>query len=174
MRAVGPIYQICFVVPDLAEAIEEWTSTKRAGPFFLFEHFDFADPSYKGQAVAPDVSLALGYSGDLNIELIQQHDETPSVYRDMIETRGYGFHHFARLTSDIDRSIADMESQDSPCVFSGKFEPDTRFAYCDSRSGLGCFTEFVEFNEAVDGLLALMQDAAKDWDGSDPVRSLPF
>lgn len=174
MRAAGPIYQICFVVPDLAAALEEWTSTRRGGPFFLFEHFEFVGPSYKGDAIAPDVSLALGFSGDLNIELIEQHDETPSVYRDMIETRGYGCHHFARLTKDMDRSIADMEAEDHPCVFFGKFEPDTRFAYCDSRSSLGCFTEFVELNEAVDGLLSLMQDAAKDWDGSNPVRSLSF
>lgn len=174
MHKIGAVYQICFVVPDLQAAIAEWAEKRGAGPFFLFEHFSFIDPDYRGDAIAPDVSLALGYSGDLNIELIQQHDQTPSVYREKIDQTGYGLHHFARLTSDIDHSIAESEVQGAPCVFTAKFEPNTRLAYCDARATLGCFTEFIEFNEAVEGLLTHMHEAAQNWDGKDAVHPLPF
>lgn len=88
LHKIGSIYQICFVVPDLKAAAHDWTSSRKAGPFFLFEHFEFEYPDFKGEALAPDVSLALGYSGGLNIELIEQHDDTPSVYKEQIADRG--------------------------------------------------------------------------------------
>lgn len=174
LHKIGSIYQICFVVPNLRDAVEEWTSSGRAGPFYLFENFEFKNPNYKGEAIAPDVSLALGYSGDLNIELIEQHDDTPSIYKEQIDSKGYGFHHFARLSANMDQSIAEETVWGYACSFSAAFADGTRCAYIDTRSITGGFTEYIEYNDGVEGLLGLMHDAAKDWDGTEPLRTLDF
>lgn len=172
IHKIGAVYQICFVVPDIKEAVKEWTESGRAGPFYLFEHFEFENPLYKGNPGAPDVSIALGYSGDVNIEFIEQHCDTPSIYRNVIKTKGYGFHHFALLTKDMDQSLKQEEAMGNPCTFSGSFGGGTRFAYADSRATKGVFTEYVEYNDEVEGLLCLMKEAAKNWDGIEPLRKL--
>ena len=38
---------------------------------------------YRGTDHEADVSYAFGYLGDTMIQFIQQHDDTPSIYRDM-------------------------------------------------------------------------------------------
>ena len=38
---------------------------------------------YRGTDQEADVSYAFGYLGDVMIQFIVQHDETPSIYRDM-------------------------------------------------------------------------------------------
>jgi hypothetical protein len=81
----GPVYQIAYVVENLSEAMDNWLNQTSAGPFFLFEHFEFVEPVYRGVSTVLDISIALGYSGELCIELIEQHDERPSVYQEEIK-----------------------------------------------------------------------------------------
>ena len=45
-----------------------------------------------------------------------------------------------------------------------------RYAYFDTRHLIGCMTEVMEHDENVEGMFAMIAEAAKDWDGSDPVR----
>ena len=44
----------------------------------------------------------MSFAGHMNIELIQPlNDAEPSVYREWIEKRGYGFHHWGRATDEF-------------------------------------------------------------------------
>jgi hypothetical protein len=47
------------------------------------------------------VSYAFGYLGDVMIQLIEQHDDTPSIYREMYGPDEEGFHHVASLVHDF-------------------------------------------------------------------------
>ena len=47
-----------------------------------------------------DVTYAFGYLGDDMIQFIQQHDDTPSIYRDMYRTGEEGYHHVGVLVND--------------------------------------------------------------------------
>lgn len=166
------IYQLGFLVEDLDTAMQQWISQYGVGPFFTARHFQFLKPSYRGTASAPDVSLAFAYSGGLMLELIQQHDATPSVYTEMRQQRGYGFHHIAFLSSDLDTSIARSQQRALPLVFRADY-PGGRLAYCESRGLLGGgFVEYVERSDTQRALLDMMHKTAADWDGSDAVRPL--
>jgi hypothetical protein len=44
----------------------------------------------------------MGFAGHMQIELIQPLDDHPSVYRETIEARGHGFHHFGIACADVD------------------------------------------------------------------------
>ena len=163
MRPIGPIYQVAFTVEHLDAAIRDWVADGRAGPFYRFDHFPFVQPSYRGEAIGPDISIALGYSGDVFVELIEVHDGANSVFADCLP--GRHLHHVARLTTDFAREAAGA-------VFTARFEPDTDVAFLDTRATLGCFTELIAHGPMVEGMLTLMADAARGWDGHDAVRTL--
>ena len=57
------------------------------------------DFRYRGEPSPLEVSIALANSGALQIELIQQRNDAPSMYRDFLsrESRG-GLHHVAYWT----------------------------------------------------------------------------
>src|SRR5258708_7696032 len=63
------------------------------------------NPKYRGGESRADVALAMGFSGHMNIELIQPHNDTPSVYQELIDRSGYGFHHWGVATSNFDRDL---------------------------------------------------------------------
>lgn len=161
----GPIYQIAFVVADLDHAIAAWIADRCAGPFYRFDHFAFLDPWSAGGARAPDISIALGQSGDLNIELIEVHGTPPPLFAD-----GPGFHHVARRTEDIDRASAALLETGGELVFAAMFPPAVRMAFVDTRAAIGCRTELIAADAGIDAMLARMREEAAAWDGRDPVR----
>jgi len=166
----GPVYQLAYVVEDLSKAMDNWLSLTNTGPFFLFEHFEFVAPVYRGEATDLDISIALGYSDSLCIELIQQHDERPSVYQEEIERKGYGQHHIAILEPEVEQRVSQYENRGSPCLFRGAFAMGAKVAYLDTRPSLGCMLELVELNDVTRAVLKDLQQAHTQWDGRDPIR----
>ena len=167
----GSVYQLAYIVPDLEAAAEKWARLTGAGPFMAFEHFEFIDPLWNGQPAEVDISIALGFSGGLNIELIQQHDERPSIYHDWRIERGYGMHHVAILAEDFPAAMAQWQRNGAERVFSAAFGDGTRLAYLDTRQGLDCYLEIVEFSDFTRAALTGMREAHEDWDGHDVLRS---
>lgn len=90
----GGVMQTAFVVEDVRASIAHFQRDCGAGPFFLLDHFLGADQFYRGAVSTADVTIAMGFAGHMQIELIQPLDGNPSVYRETIGQRGYGFHHF--------------------------------------------------------------------------------
>ena len=167
---IGTIYQVCFVVTDLEAAVKHWTEKLKIGPFLMFENFTFTDPD--GASLPTNISLALAYSGDNFIELIKLNSGRPTIY-DAVTDTGGGFHHLAKLTNDLDASIAEAEAAGHPLAFLGHFEPDARLAYVDARSTYGGYMEYVEYNETIAGLLHYMRAGAERWDGVTPTMPFP-
>ena len=166
------IYQIAYLVEDIEKAAHQWARATGAGPFVLFDPFGFIDPLYHGEPCDVNMGIALGFSGELCVELIVQHDDRPSIYSDWLREHGYGMHHVAMLADDFPATMRDHAEQGVQPIFSGGFGEDTRLAYLDTRKSLGCFLEIVEHTEFVRGALAAMRADHENWDGSDIVR--PF
>ncbi len=51
---------------------------------------------------------------------------------------------------------------------------DTHVVYFDTVQAIGHFTELWENTAALNELFLMVENAAKDWDGKDPVRSGAF
>ena len=170
---LGRIMQIAYTVPDLPIAIGEWAKILGVGPFFVAEHFQAFDQRYYGEPCNVDTSIALSYSGSLMIALIQQHDDSLSVFRDQIAKSGYGFHHWAKMTKDFDAEVDRCRQLKIETAFSGRTSAgDARFAYMDTKAALGGILEFIEYNPDVDELFASIRQTAATWDGQDPIRQL--
>lgn len=163
MRAIGPIYQLAFVVEDLDAAIDQWVGDG-AGPFWLFDDFGFAEVVEPSGAASPRFDIALGYFGDVNIELMQILDDPGGLFR---ATELPQPHHVARLTRDLDTEIAKIGE---PVLLKGTFPTGQPAAFVDTKGSRGMLTEIIQYDEMVDGMLSAMRDGAKDWDGSEPRR----
>lgn len=171
----GPAFQTGYLVEALAPALDHWTRRCGIGPFFILPPRRFDALSVHGcpaddHAIIADVALA--YSGDLQIELIVP-GPAPSTYRDHIGRRGYGLHHLGVACDDYDRQRAAALARGFVATTEGR-SPLARFAYMEPRGPgeAGSIIELIEMNPAIADIFAHIKDAARNWDGRDPVRRL--
>ena len=156
----GAVYHVGYVVDDIERAATHWVNTAGAGPFFVFRDFEFLNPEFRGRSIGPKVTLAFGASGDLCIELIQQHDDVASPYREA----GPGFHHIGIFETDMKARLAAYAAQGVSAGFRGDFARGGSCAYLDTRAQLGCYLELVEEVPALTGAIAAVKAAHKNWD----------
>ena len=76
------IRQMGLVVRDIDRAMQHWVEVCGVGPWFVAEKLSLDGFWYKEQPYDIHITVALANSGDVQLELIQQRDTTPSMYRD--------------------------------------------------------------------------------------------
>lgn len=169
-RILGPVMQNAFVVDDLDRAIEHWTRVMCVGPFFVFEHIGFHNLLFRGRPAAPiDLTVAIAYWDDLQIELIRQHDDSPSIYREFAAARGTGMHHMGVMSSALDADLAGLALLGVQPVLRGS-AAGMRFAYVATDHHPGGMIELIEASAGARAFFERMRETARDWDGGDPVR----
>ena len=167
----GPIRQVGFVVPDLDAALQSWCSLG-VGPWFTVRDLLQTDCRYRGELCEPTLSIAFANSGPLQLELIQQHGDDPSIYREFLAAGREGFHQFAWWAADFDAMRKTADDAGWPVVFSGD-SGDVRFVYFELDTAISTVVEVMELNDSSRGMAELVAGAAANWDGvTDPVRSL--
>jgi hypothetical protein len=166
------LFQTAYYVGDVEQAVIRWNRLFGAGPFVVLHHYKMKRLWVHGApvdpATGPDFSYALGYLGDLMIQFTTQHNDAPSVYRDMYRTGEEGFHHVAHLTgsfqAEVDRFVGlgfDIGMQ---------FEVDgAQGAYLDTRSVTGYFTEIHSNPQPLLDGFAEWRRAHALWKAGDPV-----
>jgi hypothetical protein len=83
-RIFGAITQNGYVVHDIEAAMRHWIDVLGVGPWFYVERAPIEDFQYQGKPSPVEVPIALANSGARQIELIQQRNEAPSMYRDFL------------------------------------------------------------------------------------------
>jgi len=165
------IFQYAYVVEDIGRAMAEQSDLLGVGPWFLTDPFTPTRARYRGKPTTLTVQLSFVFAGHVMIELIQQHDEAPSVMREIVDKRGYGFHHYGVNTSDFEASCARMQALGYEEAYFDVFD-DVRVTYFDTTDRLPGMTEFVELSPGWEALQTAMWSATRGWHGKDPVR--PF
>jgi len=138
------LFQTAYFVNDVEQAVHRWNRLYGAGPFVVLPHHKFDTCQYRGRRLHPsefpDLSYAMGYLGDLMIQFTAQHDDNPSVYRDMYTRGCEGFHHVAYLTGEFEAEYDRLVRMGvvAGCRFTGD---GVEGAYFDTRTETGCFTE---------------------------------
>lgn len=162
------LFQHAYVVNDLEESIADWHELFGAGPFAIAPHHRTDTFSYRGTSTEADVSYAFGYLGDLMIQFIQQHDDQPSIYRDMYGDGEQGFHHVAYLVSNFaaERQRLLGMGFDLACEL---FADGVNAAYFDTRALTGGFTEIHGDPPHITRVFARWRRAHADWRAGDPV-----
>src|SRR5690349_7220156 len=99
MPGNAKLMQAAFVVHDIQRAIKTYCRRLNVGPWFLFKRFTPAMATYRGRPTNLVISVAFAYRDELMLELVEQHDDTPSVFLDGVAARRSGFHHFGLTTT---------------------------------------------------------------------------
>lgn len=166
----GRWIQTAFITDDIHASMREMTRTLGAGPWFLRERGVFPKQIYRGQTATTALAIAMGYAGDMQIEIIQQLDSSPSVYREHVERRGYGLHHFGVATPNYMAALAHYQSMGWTLAYEAEVANGTRVGYFDTGASLPAMIEVIEFLPATEAMFDRFKASARGWDGSEPVR----
>jgi len=169
----GRLIQTAFITDDIHASMRELTRTLGAGPWFLRERGVFPKQIYQGQPAQTALAIALGYAGEMQFEIIQQLDDSPSVYRDHVERNGYGLHHLGMAATDYPAALAHHQAMGDTLVYEAEVANGARVGYFDTHARLPAMIEVIEFLPATQAMFRRFRDCARDWDGSDPVRLRP-
>jgi hypothetical protein len=167
---LGPVIQNGYVVDDLEAAARHWAEKLGVGPFYVFDSVAFDTVRYRGKPSPIEMSMAIGYWGELQIELIRPLNDAPSIYRDFAERGLTGLQHVGVLTDDLSRDLAALARRGVHPVQDGVAANGTAFAYVDTDFHPGGMVEIIETSPALAAGFAAIRKAADAWDGRDPVR----
>ena len=164
--------QICWVVPDLHKAIEHWARQAVVGPFFYFDEVTYENAVYRGKPWKPvRFHAAIAQAGDLQIELVSQLEEGPSMFRELVPAGKTGLHHMSTYTENFDADLDHYRKAGAGIVFSGLMK-GAPVCWLDTVSALGFMTELITANPIKEKIFARFKEAAANWDGVDPIRTL--
>jgi hypothetical protein len=168
----GPIVQNAFVVNDLEAAVHHWSAKVGVGPFFVMEHIAFGSVYFRGAPLTLDMSVAIAQWGELQIELIVQHDSAPSIYAEFAALHGQGLQHLGVMTASLDAHLERLRALGIEPVQWGATAAGMRFAYLNTDGHPGGMIELIETGAAVEAFFAMIRKAAASWDGTRPLRRL--
>jgi methylmalonyl-CoA/ethylmalonyl-CoA epimerase len=163
------IYQSAWIVNDLDAAVAEWVRAG-VGPFFVVRNLCL-DATHRGRPTTFQVSFGLAQAGPMQIELVQQHDDRPSAYRDVYAPGQGGFHHIGRQVEDYDQTSADYVRQGMVMALEGD-TGGVKYGYVDTRAEIGCMTEIVQPTPGNAELYAAIREAGATWDGVEMIREI--
>jgi catechol 2,3-dioxygenase-like lactoylglutathione lyase family enzyme len=175
--AAGPVpalrpVQLAYHVPDPARAAAEAAAAFGWGPFYLFEHIPLMRVRYRGVPATFDHTSAYGQAGELMIEFITQHDDSPSVLRDVYPAGQSGVHHVAHFVPDLRAAVAALAASGAPVALEAATADGVEFAMVDTVATLGHMTELYEPVPDLVRFYAYVRHKSQQWDGRDPVRRL--
>ena len=160
------IIQVAYTVADIESEMRRYTELLGIGAWFLVGPFVPTKGVYRGAKTRMQLSLAVAFAGEVMIELIEQHDKEPSVYRETLAARGgHGFHHWAIGARDFDATVAAYKARGYTEAFSDLSPRGVRIVYLDTTADLPGMLEIIEMTADVEEQYRKMHQAAKEWDG---------
>lgn len=138
------------------------------GPFHVLPIVE-QRANYGGVTRSIQIQVAVAQAGPVQIELIQQHCRTPSIFQDWSRGGVSTFHQIATVTDDYDHKKAGFEALGYTIAAesdAGQF----RVAYVDTSKDFGFYTEIVERSPGFLEQLRTISDTCASWDGIDPIR----
>lgn len=171
ISSLGQVMQLAFVPDDFYVAVNYWTKTMKVGPFFYLQHIKPPSAWYRGVPTNFDFSIALAYWGDIQIELIEIHDDTPSIYREWRQSGKSGLHHTCLEVDDLEHAKRVCHAADVEIV--QEFLLDGGGAiYVDTGGGPGTILEILQPTKELSTLFSSIHAASVAWEGEQPLRSL--
>jgi hypothetical protein len=169
---LGPVAQIAWVVDDLDEALPGWIAMG-VGPFYVMRHLRLVETSYYGRPVEIDMSAALGNWGDIQIELIVQHNPGDSIYNEWKKSSQKGPNHILVAAADFAAADRALTAAGGVVAQEGLAPGLARMKYFD----MGSSRPYIEIGLAAPGMIQQilrMQSETAAYDGTNPIRDIPL
>ena len=161
-------FQLGHVVDDVFAAADSWVRTFGIGPFHVLPIIE-QRADYGGEIRTVRVQVAVAQAGPVQVELIQQHCDTPSIFREWSHGGVSAFHQIATVTTDYDGKKAHLQAL-GYAIAAESVSGGFRVAYVDTAKDFGFYTEVVEAPPVFLEQVRAISDTCANWDGRDPVR----
>ena len=139
------VTQIGFVVNDIektSQAFADFLGVEKP-QWSLTDTIDKTHGEFNGQPCPARAKLAFFHVGEtLDIELIEP-DETPSVWRNVLNEKGEGVHHIAFVVNGMKEKILALEGNGMKLLQRGEYTRG-RYAYIDCVDQLKTIVELLE------------------------------
>ena len=169
IASLGPVGQLAYLPSDFDAAVRYWTQTMGVGPFYLMENIRLKDMKYKGAPTGSMFSIAIAYWGDVQIELVRAENAEPGLYNGEYAVTDR-LHHICIFVDSIAEARAACAAAGAEILVEGKVGADGEVIYVDPGAGPGHVIEILQNASGTGALFQMIKEAAKDWDGSDPLR----
>jgi hypothetical protein len=157
--------QLAYHVADLDAAVVAFHRRFGWGPFLVRRHVQLYDVQYRGTPTTLDISAAHAQAGPVQIELVVQHCDRPSTFRDTFAADQEGLHHVALFPKDHDAMVAHYVAQGFAVTTDLRTAEGRGAAYLDTRAALGHMVEVYRVNPSLHALYARVAALRGDWDG---------
>lgn len=172
-RLFGNAVHAGFVVPDMDEAVERLLASG-AGPAFVIRKVR-SPARYRGVRQDLLMSAAFVNSGSMQYEFVEQHDHTPSAYRDFVLKHPTGgLHHLAYYCDSFEHALQHAAKLGTPLSIVQEFITADGVPYEIYVEPMGSADPLLiqlMTRGPLTSLFDQMEHIAKDWDGSDPIRN---
>ncbi len=166
---LGRIVQVAYAVEDVRAAARLFAEQVGAGPFFVRHHALPRQVEHRGEPGCFDHSSAYGQWGKVQVELVEIHRAEPETLAGIVGTTS-GIHHVATFVASLEDEQRRLVELGWPPVMTAETASGLRYAFHDARPQLGHLLEVYEPSPGVLALYDMVADAARGWEGGDPVR----
>ncbi len=172
-RIFGAIRQNGYVVRDIEAAMDHWVRVLGVGPWYYFDRVRIDWFRHRGAPSEIEMSVALANSGDLQVELIQQRNDAPSLYREFLDSGREGLQHVAYWTTEYQALYDRAVSLGYGVGHEGQIGGEQgRFAYFDTQSHPGTVVEISDVSGPKGRFFDHVREASAGWDGSDAIHRM--
>jgi hypothetical protein len=168
----GEITQVGFVTRDIRASMNFYVDQLGIGPWFIADRV-VSTHNYRGTPQTFVLSVAMAASGGLQLELMQQHDDVPSMYHDWM-LRPFARElqqHICFWPDDYDAKLVRAHELGYGVVQDGATARG-RFVYLAHPRDPDQVVEITEQTPARRAFNAAIARAAVGWTGEDRIR--PF
>ncbi|MEC7762004.1 MAG: VOC family protein [Pseudomonadota bacterium] len=170
-RIFGEIRQVAYITDDIDRTLTFLQRNAGIGPWFVARGVTLKGVDYRGTTCDLTIDAALANSGSLQVEVIRQHGDTPSMYTEFTDRNGFGLlpQHYSVWPTACDATLAAAAEAGFEVIQSGQsaYGP---LAYLQHPDQPDFYMEVTELSPERRSIFDQVRAAAVDWDGTDPVR----
>lgn len=168
--ALGDVRQVSFTSRDIDHSMRYFIEVWGIGPWYVTRNIK-SKREFKGVLHEMTMSVALSSSGDLQFEIVQQHDDTPSIFQEFLRQVPDGLHvqHMAVWAEDFAQSRAAALAKGWVIMEEG-VPAIGPYAYLSHPRNPHLYLEVSDRSPAKEHFRSAIRDIAATWDGKDPIR----
>lgn len=166
---LGEVRQLGFISHDIDRSMAYFVDAWGIGPWFVLRHLR-GKMLYDGRAIELDMSVAMANNGDLQFEIVTQHNDERSMYSDALtHTPGLHAQHVAVWVDDVAATETTAHARGWATTFRTLDGPGRSVFVAHPDAPHVCI-EISDRDPFKEGVRAAIKAMADDWDGCDPVR----
>lgn len=153
-------FQLGFVTSDYAACEEQLRALYAVPEFYVFTTVKLAILVYRNRPASCVANVAIGYSGETQIEIVEPISGD-DLYAEFLNETGDGIYHVGLRVDDFDEAMDGANKAGIEVLQSGSIGADLgiRFAFLNTTATTGIVTELVYLTPQIDKLLRPTQKA---------------